>query len=336
LTTLAIIGNGLASHSFLFQLSLLKKNQFEKILIFEHDSFAPPCSFSTTAVASLRGTKSGLSELGDLIVEGFKDFENLVQAFSPEGVEKAIQYNGMIQCSDQFQRRFDDLKLTNEVQEVKLTKDFYLSTEEAFVINPEKYLAWMLKQSRKNLSFDLRKDFILEVFLDEGWKLKGNSGEVFAADQIVFCGGAYHRFWQTLFPGSILESSKVVPGSYVLFEKIKWEKESFSLTLEGMNLVYRKNDGQLLLGSTSSEGHIYLSKELELKKIYDFFKAHLILEFPEFSGGKVIVGMREKAKKRMPYIYSKEGVHFLGGFYKNGFTVSHLMAKKLIHQLQES
>ncbi len=86
------------------------------------------------------------------------------------------------------------------------------------------------------------------------------------------------------------------------------------------------------MGNTSKEINHSLASLKELNKIFDFFKMHLDLDFPQRELGNVKVGTREKAQKRAPYMFTKGRVSFLGGLYKNGYILSLKLTKNFIHQ----
>ncbi len=84
MTTIAIIGGGIAARSLLYVMA--KKNIREKVLVFYSDSFAFPCSLHSTAIVAPRGVSTGHSALGDNLYEGFVRFSRHVEEDFPRGV----------------------------------------------------------------------------------------------------------------------------------------------------------------------------------------------------------------------------------------------------------
>ena len=58
----------------------------------------------------------------------------------------------------------------------------------------------------------------------------------------------------------------------------------------------------------------------------------MTFKLPEYQEGSIKVGLREKAKKREPYIHAEGNLIYLGGLYKNGFTLSLKLTKDLSRQ----
>jgi hypothetical protein len=79
---------------------------------------------------------------------------------------------------------------------------------------------------------------------------------------------------------------------------------------------------RLLVGSTSHETANLLAPQKELHEIFERFREIMDLKLPELSTGEIKVGLREKAQKRSPYMIKEGHIYFLGGFYKNGFSLA--------------
>jgi glycine/D-amino acid oxidase-like deaminating enzyme len=332
LSTLALIGGGIAGRSLLYNLTAYHL-PFDKILLFESAPFAPPCSLYSTAIVAPRGVTRGNSTLGDLIIDGFDCFSAHARDASPAGVHCIIQYTGCITKLDHFKLRYPHGSVVPAVGKIQLDEQIYFTSDEALMIDPPVYLNWLMQESQSKLPLFKIDDFVTGIENAQKVKISTQSGQLYEADKVVFATGAASRFWKNLVSDNKLDSSKPVQGAYLVFEDLHWDLPSFSITLEGYNLIYNEKTCKALIGS-SSENHIHCLPSLkELKAIFHFLKKVIVLDFPEFSEGKILVGHREKARKREPYMFTEGNVSFIGGLYKNGFTLSLEMTKNLAHQL---
>lgn len=330
MTTLAIIGSGILGRSLIYTLAKEQK-QFEKIVLFFSDSFAFPCTLHSTAIVAPRGVTAGHSALGDEILEGFRVVSEHVKLDQPAGVEVITQYTGSTEKLDAFKQRYPANKLMKDF----LSNETLVATEEAFLIDPKTYGDWLLNEAliMKKDHIEVIEDFVTDVSENERIHVKTQNGLSLSFDKIVFAGGNNNRFWKPLSPDSKLKTSKPVQGSYFEFNDQKWDRDSFSLTLDGDNLIWNKKLGRILVGSTSTETNHVLSPESELQNIYERLKNKVNLVLPQMGMGVVKVGLREKAQKREPYLINEGHKFFVGGLYKNGFTLSLKMTRSLSHQL---
>lgn len=311
MTTLAIIGSGIAGRSLLY--ALAKEKIFpSKVLLFHSEKMSPPCSFASTAIVAPRGVTTGHSELGNLLVEGFDVFRRHVAQDSPFGVEEITQTTGASSKLEQFKKRYP-----NGVHR----ENFYIAEERAFMVYPEVYLSWLLEEGKKVLPLTVINDFVTAV-KEEQQKvfLTTKDQKTFEVDQVVFATGAHSRFWG--------QHSSSIRGTYLEFAQVERGATSFSMTMDGNNLIYRSQDKKLLVGSTTDELTHALPSVSDLERIYLSFKSSM--DLPPFEEGKVKVGFREKAPKRLPYVRRQGRLFFMGGFYKNGFSLSLRMTKNLL------
>lgn len=329
LTSLAIIGSGIAGRSLLYNLSKMP-SKFDQITLFSSDQSTLPCTLNSTAIVAGRGVTSGHSELGDLLIEAFNEFKSHVETDRPFGVSKIIQYSGSTEKLENFKKRFPDGK----VEKLFLKEECYFHREEAFMIDPKTYSDWLLSEARISLGekLNLINDLVVEVKNVESVYLKTNGNQAFSFDKVVFATGSYQRFWKDLAPKSSLSTSKPAQGSYYEFNQIELPMESFSLTFNGMNLIWNKDLKRVLVGSTTTDSVHLLAPEAELKSIY--FKLQEVLSFslPDLNLALVKTGLREKAKKREPYLFMEGQCIFIGGLYKNGYSLSIGMTKNLSHR----
>ncbi len=321
MTTLAIIGAGIAGRSLIY--ALAKKGfSSSEILLFDSDNFARTCSLRSTAIVAPRGVTTGHSDLGDTIAEAFCSFANHVKQDAPAGVFAVTQHTAALTKLDQFKKRYPAGSESDEY----FKEMIYTATEAAYMIDPELYLDWLLASSQ-GLSFKQGYDFVIKVEEEgEGHRLTTQNQQTYLADKVIFCGGSYNRYWQPV------KSGKPVQGSYLEFSH-DLGSEPISITLEGDNFIYHPHSKKLLIGSTTDDLSHEMAPTRELREIYQRLCDRLKFNLPEFSQGAVRVGLREKAQKRAPYLYNDGNKIYLGGFYKNGYSLALHLSEKLIQTL---
>lgn len=320
MTTLAIIGGGIAGRSLIYALAKRKKT-FSKIFLFDSDEFAHTCSLRSTAIVAPRGVSGGHSELGDLIFAAFQTFATHVCEDSPLGVFPITQYTAALTKLDQFQKRYPAGSIEKNFSHFSLNSEIYLATENAFLIDPKIYLEWLLKDSQ----VIVKNDFVTEV---QTHSLKTQNGEEFPFDHLVFAGGVHNQNFE------FKTKAKCVQGSYFEFPQVDFGLESFSLTLEGDNLIYHAHTQKLLIGSTSQEVHHEWPKTQELTAIYQRLASQVTLNLPSLNQATIITGLREKAPKRTPYLVTEGNLSRIGGFYKNGYSLGLHLGEKLAETLR--
>jgi len=319
--TLAVIGGGITGRSLLYALAQ-EKHSFKKIFLFDSQFFSPACSWSSTAVVAPRGVTRGHSALGDLIVSSFEAFSEHFEQAHPPGVFQSTQYTGAISKLDQFQKRFSNATLTSLAGPIELNQQFHLAQEKAFVVDPSLYLEWLLNEAAKVLNLEIINEFVTGI--DD--RLITTSGhKQFEADKICYCTGAYTSFWKPV--------SKSIQGSYLEFSEVNLPIDAISLTLEGNNLVYHPHTKKLLIGSTTDESNLFVAPVGKLNQIYQFIKRSVNLAIPDFDAGIIRVGLREKSPKRMPYLMTQGRVSWIGGHYKNGYSMGLGQSQKLVKTL---
>ena len=286
----------MVAHSLLLSLTRVS-HPFTKIFVYDAPDFFPPCTLNSTAIVAARGVSSGHSDLGDLLMSGFTTFSAHIENDAPAGVQKITQYTGTKKKLDEFRKRYPDSVLSLRAGSVGLTDEHVISEEPAFQVTPFLYLKWIKTYVSSRLPVEFRQ----ELFMNS---------EVNA--RVVYCGGIANRFWKQDL------AVKSAQGSYLEFSKVGFDRPSFSMTLDGHNIIYNDLLKTLLLGSTTHEAIHYLAPEAELRHIHSVLLASTDLPLPHFESGVVKVGLREKAPKRMPYMTES----MLGGLYKNGFSLS--------------
>ncbi len=326
MTKLAIIGGGIAGRSLLYALAKSKKN-FSEITLFDSDSFAHTCSMRSTAIVAARGVTAGHSDLGNLLIEGFKTFSHHVRSDSPMGVFPITQYSGALTKLDQFKKRYPLGSFQKEFPPFSLSEETYMATEVAFLVETAAYLEWLGLQANK-LPLIIKREFVTGLNRNEiGIELKTQTGKCFSFDKVVFAGGIYNRYWDQKIAG------KAVQGSYFQFTGTDLGKECFSLTLEGDNLVYHAHTKTLLIGSSTANASHELPPAQELASLYKRLSDRLSIDLPAIETAKIITGIREKAAKRTPYVIVEGNTAWIGGLYKNGFGLGLHLSMQLADSL---
>lgn len=330
MTTLAVIGSGILGSCLAFSLAKERKN-FTNLTLFSSDSITPPCTLSSTAVAAARGVTPGHSKLGDKLHQGFLRFSKHVKEDQPKGVQQISQITVATEKLDQFKKRYPE----------SLPRKDFLKTEQetvsedAFLIETDIYTNWLQSHIHKNSEIVYKhiNDFIVEIRQDEKVHLTTHSGKSFSFDHVICAGGNYNRFWKELDQTKKLYTSKPVQGSYFEFNQLNWSHPSFSLTIDGDNIVWNQPKKRLFVGSTSLEASHFLAPHKELIGIFNRLNQITNLDLPPFKNALIKVGLREKAQKREPYIISNNNLHFIGGVYKNAFVLSLLMSEELVSKI---
>ena len=329
MTTLAIIGSGILGRSLIYSLAKEQK-PLEKITLFYSDNIVSPCTYHSTAIVAPRGLSGGLSPLGDMLIDGLGIFSNHVEMDQPAGVEKIIQYTAATKKIDEFKKRYPAAIFTKK----NLKSETLMATDDAYLIEPKTYSDWLLSEALFLLDgkIDVIEDFVTELDEKEFVHLKTLNGKQLAFDKVIFAGGSYNAFWKNVSPESKLKTSKAVQGSYFEFNQVDWKMDSFSLTVDGDNLVWNKTFKKLLIGSTSVETNHLLPPLKALTDIYLRLESLCDLNLPPMATASIKVGLREKAQKREPYMVDAGKKYFLGGLYKNGFSLALKIARNFSHQ----
>lgn len=332
MTTLAIIGGGIAGRSLIYALAKGKKT-FSKIILFDSDDFAQTCAFRSTAIVAARGVSAGHSDLGDLLMSAFASFTHHFDEDRPPGIFPITQYTGAVTKLDQFQKRYPDGEVVQSTPHFLLKTPTYLAYEDAYMVDPDIYLNWLKEEA---VGVDWKNEFVTEVQKsDKGFVIKTHIGQAYDVEDVVFAGGNYNRYWKPVASAGV-QKSQAVQGSYFEFQNCHLGEESFSLTLEGDNLVYHAHSQKVLIGSTTETTHLMVGVEKALNDIYYRLEERLELGLPPLSSGEIKIGLREKAAKRRPYLERNEQGWWLGGFYKSGYSLGIHLGQELARKLNSS
>lgn len=338
---LIVVGNGLAAQTFLMELfnhtrqNDKKYQNFSVAQIFSEET-APACSLRTTASVSLNGIVSGVSELGDDLRKSFFLFEDFIIQQRPAGVEALKQYISYSVDTEKEKliRRYGNLEQIHSPLFKAAMSGISL---DSYIIDPIVHADWFNKKIASQ-KIDIKNNFVKSMTKnDDGtFNCELMSSEVLTARKIILCTGAYARIFSQFYsPTAQLEKTQVVAGSY-LQKTIDLECPSFYVTIDGHNLIYRSALHQLIMGSASYKGAFLAPDFAELNKIYQVFSNALRPAIGGFQDFKAITGLRHKAQKRKPLacaLNDEKSVYVISGFFKNGFSVSHLCAKKIVGEI---
>jgi hypothetical protein len=275
---------------------------------------------SSTATVALRGTKKGLSPLGDQLVDAFFEVEQFLSTQKTHGAYPAelTTFNHPMSPSfEKVAKRFHNHPQTKE------THGFVAYKEKAYLFSPYQFFAWLYKNLLTHVNFIHET-----VSTIDGMNLKTLEGNTFTSDQIIFAAGAYNSL---LTEDERIKKSQPVAGSYLEFQADQGE-ESSCHTYNELNCVYLAKEKKIFFGSVSQEGY-WLSADLKaLKDRYEEWQNSHLTRLPPFEEAIIKTGIREKGRKREPYVYllnKEKNQWVIGGMYKNGYSLAFLLGKKL-------
>jgi hypothetical protein len=340
---LAIIGNGIAAQSFLWNLQekylgseQASKSQTFSIAHIYSEKIAPACSLRSSATISLNGIDEDVSPLGNDMRTAYFLFNEFVKKHNPEGVEEVKRVVVGTNDNDikKLTRRYKTLSAINNPR----LKDTFFGTEYlSFIISPLTYSEWLknnLQIKKTDFPFFLKN-------LEKGenyFQLTLEDLSVIRAKKVLFATGAYHKIFEKFYSTSNDQESieiknTIKAGSF--FERhIDLGPASFYLSIDGHQVLYRKNinESTLILGSATTIG-AYEAPDLEaLSVLFYKLKNLLTFEIGEIGDFKITTGLRHKGPKRMlmsEALNNELTLFRINGLYKNGYTMSLLAAQKM-------
>lgn len=315
-----VVGDGLYANLFLYKLLNLRPGL--KVLQIHASNFLETSSILSTAVVAKRNVTKGISPLGDLLLNGFNAFESW---FNQEG-NKTLAKNA-IEVVDHLEvnsNKNKENQFKNRYPSFYRFKDLCVHKEKAYLFYPNNFLNKLKNELQDKV---LRvNDLILD--LRDKNKLIGRNFN-YEGSKIVLALGDQFRFLGNDL--SLKNETKVKPvrGSYLLKNLI--HDDSFSFSINGMNLIYRKNSSELIFGNSQGQ-EVLEAKELEsLKSNFELFKTkysdfiqkekNLNLKNINYEEFVLKTALRAKSPKRFPYFGKiKNDIYAAHGFYKNGYS----------------
>jgi hypothetical protein len=336
---LIVVGNGLAAQTFLFELLKsrdVKQSQNFSIAQIYSEEIAASCSLRSTATVCLSGIEDDVSDLGNELRDSYYLFEDFQKNYLPAGVEKVSRFVTFTNENDKRKmiRRYKNL--------VGITHPVFKEQMEgvcvdSYLVYPEVLNSWFTHQL-SNRGITVIKNFLKNLYkCDDGTiECKLQNNEILKAKKIVLCTGAYAKIFADFFDhGDHLKDTHVVAGSY-LQRSVDLNRASFYLTIDGHSLIYRSEENKLILGSASKNGGFVLSDHGLLNEILKIFNNLCSFSLGSLNDFKAITGMRHKGGRRRPIaraIDEDKNIYMISGLYKNGYTFSHLCAKKVLSEI---
>jgi hypothetical protein len=322
-----IIGSGIAAECFKF--SLIESglsNNIDLTQISAQGQINSP-SFNTTGVIALRNTQRGMSELGDLIVDSYTKFVDFFDQYNFKGITPADYFHLSKMeslASEKLRRRYSDLTQISKFFEKELGQEFLLHKEMSYIVEPKEFISNLASNEKFN-KYNLINAIVSKVNTKDLVSSNGN----FDFDVLIDCSGAHMLEYSHIdeFKELIL---KPAHGSYLLGMK-NLGGRSFNLTLDDMNLTYRSNSHEILIGSSSDKKTFSGVDFFKLSQMYEAFKDELKIDLPELSHFDCKEAIRAKGRKMMPIACKvSNNIYAVNNLYKNGFTYPFKLSFDLI------
>lgn len=332
MTRLLLVGEGIAAQAILRALEHSpRSSRLSQITQVANHELAPACSMSSTAVVALRGTRAGLSLLGDELIAAWNEARHDYVEYIGMGVTRAIQTTAIFKAGPGV-TRFSHLPQIEQSPLALARAPLLMVNEEAWLIDPPVFLR-ALGESWK-LPIEKRATLVTQLVAEgQGSRVHFLDGRDEFFDHVVLASGAWMSWMKECLPeGHPARSLRPVQGSYYQWNEQKLGVQSFSMALDGINLVYHAAQGRLLLGATSVKdvAH-FLPDQKALRELWTTAQSLLLNPLPALSEAIIHTGIRSVGKDRRPINQSvRPGLHVLGGLYKNGWLLSWKLARDLV------
>lgn len=318
--SVAVIGAGVAATSVIHWLKILRP--LDRIVQFSSDNLAPAASYKSTAVAALRGTRTGLSALGDELCEHWQFSDQFYHQGKHAGVVESVLETWL--SDDKELRRFAHVPEASASLLPARVQPRRVVREKCWMIDPQVFLA----------SFDgsHEQHSCLVTGLQptpKNWLVKTQQGE-WEFTKVILCTGVWQRWLKGLVPAEELATLVPSQGSYFEWQEFSLGEKSFALSFQGINLHYRHDIQTLQLGATTIKNNDSFSPARDaLLEIRKTFEDHCELNL-DFSQAQIQTGIRSILKSRRPFAGPlAPGLFALNGLYKNGWISAWPLAKKL-------
>ena len=341
---IVIIGHGIAARCVIFELN---QRGYKHITVVASEPYAPMCSTRSTAINCLRGTERGTSDLGDLILDSYRDFEMFNETHKPSGIVKTLETHCTPTNSsklDKWNRRYSKYGQKSSFQFFKkeLHEELFYIDNEAYIITPEILFEWFQERS----SYNYIEDSVIKVS-DNILVLANN--ESLAFDKLIICTSFMSQSFKELVKDEKLKHklvhSKPVSGSYLKYSMSDFDESQLDLNstycfrIDEIHFIVRHLSQDVLIGATSTNNSMDDSGNVEgMKEQIDRLGKYLkgVVDLPPFEDGKLITGIRHKGQSRRPYWGEiNKNVYATWGLYKNAYTFSFSMAKDLANLIQK-
>jgi hypothetical protein len=338
--TIVTIGDGIAAWCLHHK---LKDAVDVEVINISANNFFTPCSHNSTSINCLRGTRPGVSKLGDRIIESMDYFEDFYQNEVPGGVAKGFEYQILEDSTlEKWVRRYPEFSKVEEdvfLEPLIQEKSLFFKCP-AYFINPEELKRW-LHLNANNIVF--KNAFV------QGISQKGSRyevllpSEVLKADKVVLCTNHLTPLLSNNISKEFefyLNHSKPVSGSYLELNNASDFgfnfDESFNLAIEKYHFIYRQSENKVQIGSSSkNRDTVEIPDTAKLIEIYEFIDRYTKFKLPTFSDFQQKSGIRFKGYYRLPFWgkIDDRNLFAVCGLYKNAFTYSFQMAQELRDEL---
>ena len=194
-----VVGDGIAAKAIIFTLSQ-KLNKNDVIIQLAHNDFIAPCSNATTSIASLRGTRAGVSKLGDQIRSSHAHFEKFVQDYKPLGVtlsEEIQLWPDNEAAHTYWNRRYPSFFEARNIPFCHFSLEQYVWQKvDAYIIAPDLFYNWLKDNSR----YESHTEYVTGINDKEVVCL---SGKKYSADIVYLCVGHNSSMFNSLNSFSI-------------------------------------------------------------------------------------------------------------------------------------
>lgn len=326
MTRLLVVGEGIGATAFLNALVRTGKvDNFSSITQIASESLAPATSLRSTGIAALRGTREGLSPLGNEQVAHWRATEQLLEREQWAGLAR-IELQSWV-YTEKSHRRYGHLPQSQApVLPMKIPAR-YVSREEGWIVTPEVLLKSMPLPPLKKLT-----TLVTQLVPRQGeWVATVLGGEEFVFDKVVLATGVWSEWMRELVSETPLMNLRSYQGSYYQWQSKAFGEKSFSLIIEGANLVYEATAGRLLLGATSvADEWSFVADQKALREVWDKFHHYCDVELPPLESAAIRTGLRPQTRARTPWVGElRPGLFAFNGLYKTGWVSSFPLAEKL-------
>ena len=310
-----VIGEGLSSEFFLYWLS---QKSMKKLNILQISSESYSCaSEQGTCLLIPFGQKKGVSDFGDLLVNGREFMETLLESEFKNSFEFLNVSHFANENDENFQKRYQNIQRENQL---------LLKKEKGKLIYWHK-LKSALREPSLNLNIVRQKDTFCEY-------QKGTTFDVHCSFESyksnnLFLGIGYGNALRD----KEAATGKAISGDSCFWEKVSVLKNNELFSYKGFN-AFQTQKG-FTFGSTTNERGLRETPSWdELEGKYQVFQnAFPEFVFPELSKSSSLTGHRHKLSKRRPYANYREGLAEVAGLYKNGYVLAALLTHELVKNL---
>lgn len=342
LKNIVTIGDGIAAwclHEELLKLPNVHITNISSSTLFS------PCSLSSTSLNCLRGTRRGLTSLGDLIVDSYELFEQFNTKFEPSGVYKGVEYQLWRQEQhEKWMRRYSNFSKTqdNPFLQDKLISKFNYQENLAYFIDPNSLKSWYWnrhQQISKISAFVSNIQKVKDKFL-----ITADKDIALEFDSVILCTNQATHLLGRGFSEQFdyyLSHSKPVAGTY-LEKKINSNEftGNYNIAIGKQHLIVRSDSGRLQVGSTVDNNmSIDIPNKKDILNLYNNLQRCLSFELPSFDEFEMKVGIRHKGFERKPFwgkISNSDNIYSICGLYKNAFSFSYKAAQDIGSLLKAS